>query len=636
MAEKPESDRAGERSAFWSRRDALRAGAAGLGARLLPGVAGLGLAGLGGRARAEWSGGGVRSHGETLVGEIKYGPDFKHVDYVNPDAPKGGRARMSFSFQFDTFNRFNGKGRPAPAVSLVFEQLFEPTSDESSAAYGLLAEWMEAARDDSWVAFRLRDEARWHDGRPVTVADVQKSFELLTTQGSPLWRFYYADVEQVVDEGDRIVRFRFSTDQNRELPHILGQLYVFPAHWWAERDFTASTLEPPLGSGPYRIVDFEEGRSVECARVEDYWGVNVPIRVGHYNFDVIRFEHFLDRDAEFEAFKKGDIDFWRENTASRWAQRFDFPAIRRGHVIRETREMAGPKRVQGFVFNTRREKFADRRVREALSIAYDFEWTRSKVYFDQYDRAFSYFQGTDDLMALGAPDEGERTLLAPFADQLPPGLLEKPFEQPVSDGSGRHRRGLRQAARLLREAGLTIDDGRLFDANGEPFTLEFLIGQASLDAVARPYLQNLEKLGIETSLRSVDRAQYELRERTYDFDMVIDTVANSESPGNEQREYWGSAAADAEGGRNMPGVKNPVVDALIETIVFAKDRAALGTASRALDRVLLWERYLVLNFYEPPERIAYWNRFGRPETPPSHSLGFPSVWWWDEEKAAAL
>ena len=618
-----------------TRRDFVKTGTAG---------AALGLAGstsplLSGAARADWSGGGVRSHGESLLGALKYGPDFKHFDYVNPDAPKGGTARISAAGLFDTFNPLNGKGRPTLQVqTIVYEQLMAPSLDEGSTHYGLLAEWMEIAPDGTWGAFRLRDEAVWHDGRPITVADVQNSLELLITKGEPLYRFYYADVEKVVDEGDRVVRFMLKSAENKELAHILGQLYVMPAHWWAERAFDEPKLEPPLGSGPYRIGRFDEGKFVEYERVKDYWGADLPVRRGQYNFDILRFEYFLDRDTAFEAFKKGEVDYWRENSASRWAERFNFPAIESGKVVKKTVELEGPQAVQGYIPNLRREKFADRRLREAFALAYDFEWTNRAVYFDQYARASSYFQNSEGLTATGLPDAAELALLEPFRDQLPPEVFEKPFEQPTTNGSGRNRSNLRRAQKILADAGYERKSGKLIDpTTGAPFELEYLARQGGGGGRdVKPFLQNLEKLGVTATFREVDTPQYISRVRSYDFDMVGLGMINSESPGNEQREYWGSTAADSEGGRNYAGVKNEAIDALIETIITAKDRASLEAASRAVDRILIWERYWILTIFSPNERYAYWDKFGAPDPLPPRAVGFANVWWWDEVKASKI
>ncbi len=581
-----------------------------------------------GAAGGGWSGGGARTLGESLLGEPKYQAGFPHFDYVDPQAPKGGSVRLSAIGRFDNLNFWNRKGAVrSTAARLAVESLMTPSLDEGSTHYGLLAEWMERPKDDSWVAFRLRDAARFHDGRPVTVADVIKSLELLVEKGRPLYRYYYANVADAVDEGDRIVRFKFDQTGNKELPHIMGQLEVFPAHWWESRDFSDSLLEPLLGSGPYQIVDFEAGRFVQLKRAPDYWGATLPVNVGQHNFDEIRLEYFFERAAAFEAFKKGEIDYWTENRAKAWAQDYDFPAVASGQVVKREVAFEGPKTVQTLVFNLRRSKFQDRRVREALSLAFDFEWSNKAIFYGQYARPVSYFQGTEGLMPTGAPDAAERALLEPFRDQLPPGLLDGPFETPKTDGSGRFRAQRRIANRLLQEAGYPLEGGARLTPGGGRMTVEFLGFQDSHLPIVDPYLKNLELLGIEASFRGLDAAQYQSRLEKFDFDMIVWGVSNSESPGNEQREYWGSKAADDPRSRNIGGVKNPVVDALIEKIIFAPDRQALETASRALDRVLLWEHYGVLELYEPRERFAYWRRLAAPDPLPPRNPGFPTVWW---------
>ncbi|MCI4660530.1 MAG: extracellular solute-binding protein [Neomegalonema sp.] len=579
----------------------------------------------------------LRSHASSLIGAPKYPDGFTHFDYANPDAPKGGTAKLSYPAAFDGLNPFISKGTPVSVIrTLVFETLMKTPYDEGSTMYGLIAEWVEHPADQSQVSFKIREQARWQDGRPITVADIKASFSLLVEKGQPLWRYYYQNVREIRDDGNGIVTFLFDQTGNRELPHIMGQLPILPAHDWEDRDFENASLTPPLGSGPYRIGAFEAGRFIEFERVPDYWGADLPVRRGQDNFDTLRFEVFLDRDAAFEGFKKGVIDYWDENSASRWAEKYTFPAVKSGKIVKQEVTQEGPKQLQGFVFNLRREKFADRRTREAINLAFDFEWTNRAVFFEQYARPSSFFQGSPGLMASGVPDAAEKALLEPFAAELPAGIFDKPFENPVSDGSGRNRGNLRKATRLLAEAGWVLDGRRLKNAAGETFTLEFLNTSASQEKLIGPFIQNLEKLGIDASFRQIDTSQYISRLREHDFDMVINAWFNSESPGNEQREYWGSASASAPGGRNLSGVSSPVIDALIDKIILAPDRDALESASRALDRVLLWEHYAVLELYTPYERIAYWDRFGAPDPLPARDIGFPSVWWFDQEKAARL
>jgi microcin C transport system substrate-binding protein len=582
----------------------------------------------------------VRSHGGSLIGALKYGPDFPHFDYVNPDAPKGGAVRMATAGAFDSFNPFIVRGDPPTGIGLIFESLMTPPLDEGSTHYGLLAEWEEHPADDSWVAFRLRDGARWHDGRPMTVEDVIWTFRTLVEKGAPQYRFYYKNVVNARDLGDRVVRFDFDQKGNRELPHIMGQLTVLPKHWWEGRDFEAGGFEPPLGSGPYRVGDFEVGRFIEYRRVADYWGADLPVRRGTANFDSVRYEIFLDESAQLDAFRAGQIDYRAENSASNWAQRYDFAAVRDGRVQRREAPIAGPKQVQYLAMNLRRPKFQNVLTRRALALAFDFEWTNRTIYFEQYARPRSYFQGTEDLMPSGAPEGAELALLEPFRGQVPDEVFGPAYQPHETDGSGRNRLGLRQASRLLEQAGWTVGpNGVLTGADGAPFTIEFLSAQETQARVIGPYIANLKTLGVDAVFRTVDAAQYVRRvsqDPDFDFDMIIFGMANSESPGNEQREYWGSEAADRMGSRNVGGVKDPAVDALIEKVVFAEDRAALAAASRALDRVLTWSQFGIFQLYTPFDRIAWWNMFGHPEPLPSRDPGFPSVWWRDEEKAAAL
>ncbi|MEM7269028.1 MAG: extracellular solute-binding protein [Pseudomonadota bacterium] len=580
-----------------------------------------------------------RSHGASLLGELKYGPDFKHFDYVNPNAPNGGIARMATQGSFDSFNPFIVKGDAPAGIGLLFDSLMTAPLDQGSTEYGLLAEWMEYPDDYSWVRFKLRDFAKWHDGTPITGADVVFSRDILIEKGHPQYRFYYQNVVEAVDEGEGHVLFNFDVKDNRELPHIMGQLTVLPKHWWEGRDFGESSLEPPLGSGAYNIGAFEPGRFIEYERVPDYWGAELPVNVGHNNVDKIRYEIFLDAEAAFEGFKSGEFDYRSENSASKWAQQYAFPAAEKGLVKRLEPVYEGPKRMQTFAFNLRRAKFQDIRVRQAIALAFDFERTNATVYFNQYARPWSYFQGTESLMPTGAPEGAELAMLEPFRGQVPEEVFGEPYAPPKTDGSGRNRRQLREAGALLKEAGYTVVDGNLTSADGEVLSIEFLSSQDSQGKVINPFIKNLKTLGIDASLRVVDGPQYIRRvvqDPEFDWDMIIWGVSNSESPGNEQREFWGAEAATRVGARNVGGVQDPVVDALIDKIIFAKDRAELEAASKALDRVLMWNIYMIPQLYTPFSRIAWWDRFGRPDPLPPRSSGFPTVWWWDEEKAARV
>lgn len=581
----------------------------------------------------------IRSHGASLIGELTYAADFPHFDYVNPNAPKGGTARQSTQGNFDSFNPFIVKGDSPSGIGLIFDTLMKSTLDQGSTMYGLLAEWIEYPADFSHVAFKIRDEARWHDGQPITVEDVIFSFNILVEKGHPQYRFYYANVTGAKDMGGNVVRFDFDTRGNRELPHIMGQLTILPKHWWEGREFDRSSLEPLLGSGPYRIGTFEPGRHIEYERVEEYWGRDLPVNIGQNNLDRIRYEIFLDADAAFEGFKSGAFDYREENSASKWAQQYEFPAVEKGLVKKEEVIIEGPKQVQTFAFNLRRPKFQDRRVREAIGLAFDFEWTNKVVYFGQYARPSSYFEGSEGLMQTGAPEGAELAMLESLRGQIPEEVFGPAWAAPKTDGSGRNRRQLGKAKKLLEEAGYQVKEGVLTGPDGKAFELEFLSAQDSQARVIEPFLKNLQQLGFQASLRVVDGPQYVRRvaqDESFDWDMIITGVANSESPGNEQREFWGSDTANRVGARNIGGVADPAVDALIDRIIFAGDRAELEAASRALDRVLLWNNYMIPQLYTPFDRIAWWDKFGHPEPFPARTPGFPTVWWLDEAKAAAL
>lgn len=576
------------------------------------------------------------SHGIAMHGDLKYSPGFTHFDYVNPNAPKGGTIVSEASGSFDTFNPFVLRGQPAAGITLIYDTLTAQSLDEPFTEYGVLAETIEMPDDRSWVAFNLRPEARWHDGRPVTAEDVVWTFNALVEKGAPFYRAYYADVTEVKATSAQRVLFVFRSGINRELPLILGQLPVLPKHWWEGKDFSAPLLEPPLGSGPYRLKGFEASRSVTYERVADYWGREVPAMRGRWNADVMRFEYFRDRDVATEAFKAGAFDLRAENSAKRWATAFDFPGLSAGMAVKEEvphQQVAG---MQGFAFNIRKPIFQDRKVREAIGYAFDFEWTNKALMYGSYTRTDSYFDNSE-LGSSGLPAGAELALLEPFRDRLPPEVFSKEFTVPKTDGSGNPRDNLRTALKLLREAGWTFKDGQLRDAGGRALAFEILlVSQSGLDRVALPFVANLEKLGIKASVRSVDPAQYQNRERDFDFDMIVDSFPQSQSPGNEQRDFWSSQAADLPGSRNTIGIKDPVVDGLIDKVIRAPDRASLIAATRALDRVLLWGFYVVPHFHSGTYRLVYWNKFGKPDVSPKYGLGYPDSWWVDPEKVAAV
>ena len=575
------------------------------------------------------------THALSLVGEPKYGPDFPYLDYVNPDAPKGGTLRRYAIGGYDSLNPFIIKGVSAVGLGLVYERLMTSPADDVSAEYGLIAESIEVPDDLSWVAFTLRPEARWHDGSPITVDDVIFSFETLKRKGVPFYRFYYANVTRAEQVGPRKVKFIFAGPRNRELPQIMGQLVVLPKAWFATRDFEKTSLEPPLGSGPYRVAKVDPGRSITYERVPDYWGRDLPINRGRYNVDVIRYDYYRDQTVALEAFKAGEYDFREENTSKMWATAYDSPALAAGLMIKEEVPHQRPTGMQAFVFNLRKAKFRDRTLRQALAYAFDFEWTNKNLFYGQYTRTKSYFSNSE-LAARGLPSPAELALLEPFRDRLPPEVFTKVYEPPATDGSGNIRRNLRAALKLLRGAGWTFRDKKLIDPkSGEPLEIEILLQSPAFERVVGPMIRNLKRLGVTTRIRTVDSAQYQNRVRDFDFDMIIATFGQSESPGNEQRDYWGSEAADRRGSRNVIGIKDPVVDALVDKVIFAPDRASLVAATRALDRVLLWGHYVIPQWHIRYERIAYWNKFGRTGKTPKYGTDL-SAWWIDAEKAAVV
>lgn len=566
-------------------------------------------------------------HGLSLFGSLKYDADFEHFEYVNPDAPKGGTLRYSSIGSFDSLHPFIIKGSPATGLTFIYDTLMASAYDEPASEYGLLAESVSYPDDYSSVTFTLRTQAKWHDGTRITPEDVIWSFETLKAN-MPFYNAYYADVESAEKLSPLKVRFNFAISGNRELPQIVGQLIVLPKHYWATRDFTATTLEPPLGSGPYRVSVVDAPKSITYERVNDYWGKDLPVNVGAHNFDRIRFDYYGDTTVALEAFKGDQLDVRFENSAKDWATAYDFPARREGRVRLEELRTLNPETMQGFVMNMRRDKFKDARVREAFNLAFDFEWANKTLFYGQYVRTDSYFANSE-LASSGVPEGTELALLEPFRAQLPAPLFTEPFANPVTDGSGDNRRQLRTATRLLQEAGYTVNgDGVLVHTEtGEAFETEFLLVSPVFERIVQPYLQTLAKLGIKGSIRIVDTSQYQARLDTYDFDIVIGNFGQSLSPGNEQREFWGCAAAEQKGGRNIAGICNPVVEALVDEVIFAKDRETLVAATRALDRVLLWNHYVVPQWHIPYLRAAIWDRIQHPDPTPAFNPGFPTTWW---------
>jgi microcin C transport system substrate-binding protein len=574
------------------------------------------------------------SHAMTLYDEPpKYPASFKHFDFVNPDAPKGGTLRLAGYGGFDSFNAFIPRGNAADRVGLVYDTLTYHSQDEPFTEYGLIASKIEKAADGSFVRFYLRPEARFNDGHPLTAQDVEFSFQTLLEHGDPLYRYYYADVDKVVVENPHQIRFDFKHSGNRELPLILGQIAVLPKHWWQSRDFTKGNLEPPLGSGPYRIASFNAGRSIRFERVTDWWAKDLPVNKGQYNFDAITVDYYRDMSVALEAFKAGHFDYNLEYSAKDWSTGYDGPALRSGQIIKETLPNQNSVGMQAYVFNIRKPMFQDRKVRRAISLLFDFEWTNRQLFYSAYKRNGSFFENSE-LAGRGEPSDGELAILKPLRGEVPEEVFGDAFVPSKTDGSGVIRDKQREAYRLLQEAGFHIEDDRMVGPDGRPLAFEFLVAQANLQRVLLPFKRNLSELGIDMQIRVVDVAQYINRMRTRDFDMTSSIWPQSNSPGNEQMEFWHSSSADNPGSRNFIGLKDPAIDALVEGLVRADSRRSLVNHARALDRVLLWGEYVIPNYYTDTWRVAYWNRFEHPAKSPSYDIGL-MTWWMKPESVKA-
>jgi microcin C transport system substrate-binding protein len=583
-------------------------------------------------------------HGLSLFGDLKYQPGFAHFDYVNAAAPKAGAARQIAIGTFDNFNAVVSGVKGTLAADLdviIYDTLLAPSLDEVSSEYGLLAEAVSYPDDFSSASYRLRAEAKWHDGTPVTPDDVIFSFEAFKKY-SPQAAAYYRHVAKVEKTADREITFTFDGPGNRELPQIVGQLTILPKAWWEgtdangkKRDIGETMLEPPLGSGAYRIKEFSAGRTIVFERVPDYWGRAVNVNLGRDNFDELRFEYFRDTTVALEAFKADTVDWRTENSAKNWATAYDFPAVADKRVLLEEFPIASSGMMQGFAFNIRRAKFQDPRVRLAFNYAFDFEEMNKQIFYGQYTRIASYFQGTE-LASSGLPAGRELELLETVRDKVPAELFTTPYGNPVNGTPDAVRNNLREALRLFKEAGYEIRNQQLVDSKtGAPYAVEFLADDPNFERVFLFYKPSLDRLGITVSVRTVDDAQFENRLRSWDFDIITDAWGESLSPGNEQRGYWGSQAADQPGSRNLVGIKNPAVDAMIDAVIFAKSRDDLVAATHALDRVLLWNHYVVPQWTYGKVRSARWDRFSHPDPLPKYGLSaFPTVWWWDADKAA--
>ncbi|MBM3523038.1 MAG: ABC transporter substrate-binding protein [Alphaproteobacteria bacterium] len=589
------------------------------------------LAGTGLAASAQVT----KSHGLAMHGDLKYGPGFKHFDYANPDAPKGGEVKLEAFGTYDNFNAWILGGSPAGVVGSTLDTMMVASADEPFSKYCLICETIEIPADRGWIAFNINPAARFHDGSPITPEDVVWTFETLMAKGHPFFRSYYSDVAKIEKTGERQVRYSFKTNTNRELALIVAELPVMSRKWWESRDFTKPLLEPPLGSGPYRIENFEMGRFVRLVRVADYWGRDLPVRRGQFNFDAMRYDWYRDRTVALEAFKAGEFDIRVENQALAWATRYDSPARERGLYKLEEIPEERTSGMQGFVYNMRRPVFQDVRVREALTYAFDYEWSNRQLFFGAYARTRSYFDNSE-LAARGLPSAEELKLLEPLRASLPERVFTEAYEPPKTDGSGTLRDNLRIATRMLREAGWQVKDNKLTDPQGRQFKFEILINSGSqFERIILPFVENLKRLGVDASIRSVDVAQFQRRVEAFDYDMIVTTYGQSESPGNEQRDYWMSEKADVPGSRNTAGLKNPAVDKLVEQLINAPDRASLVTVTRALDRVLQWSFLVVPHWHSKVDRVAMWDRFGRPAITPKQGY-IQSVLWVDPAKDASL
>ena len=571
--------------------------------------------------------------GIALYGEPKYQPGFTHFDYVNPDAPKGGAVKLAETGTFDSVNPFILKGVKAPGIGDTFETLMVSSLDEPMSMYGLVAEDVSVADDHLSATFDMRKEAKWHDGTPITADDVVFSFETLKSKGDPTYKIMYTPITSCKKTGERSVTFTFADAKNRELPMIAAQMPIFSKAYYTAHDFEKTTLEAPLGSGPYVVDSVEQGRSITYKLVPNYWGKDLPVNKGMYNFATLRYDMYRDENVTLEALKSGDYDFRREYIARNWATAYDAPAVKDGRIIKREIPDQTPQGMQAFIYNTRKEKFADARVREAIDLSLDYEWVNKTIFYGAYVRNSSFFENTE-FQATGIPQGRELELLKPYAADLPPALFTAPFANPTTDGSGNARDNLLKAQKLLEDAGWVIKDGKRVNAKGEPLTIEFLLRQPTMERVIGPMRQNLERLGITASIRNVDDSQYQKRTDEGDFDIVSIWINRGVFfPGNEQTALWDSAQADVKGGNNLGGVKNKAVDAMLKVLTTAKDKDELLAAGRALDRILLWEHYVIPNWHSGSFRVAYWDKFGLPAVLPKYNLGF-QTWWVKDAKTA--
>jgi microcin C transport system substrate-binding protein len=569
----------------------------------------------------------------SLHGTAKYGADFDHFDYADPKAPKGGDVVLSAIGTFDSLNPFILKGTPSPAVALTFDTLMTESLDEASTAYGLIAESLEVPEDKSWVIYNINPKARFADGSAVTAADVAWTFDTLMKEGAPNYRAYYNAVDKAEVLSPTRVKFSFKPGDNNELPLILGQLPVLSKAYYATHTFNQTTFDAPLGSGPYKVLKTDPGKSITLQRNPDYWGKDLPVNRGRFNFGTIRYDYYRDPTIAVAALKGGAFDWYLENSSKNWATEYDdFPAVKQGDLVKEEIKSERPTGLQGFAYNIRRPVFQDPKVREALAYAFDFEWSNRTLFYGAYKRTRSYFENSP-LAATGLPSPEELKILEPFRGKIPEEVFTKEYQPPKTDGSGNIRANLGAALKLLTAAGWTVKNNRLVDKNGTPMQFEILLDEPAFERVTLPFVENLKRLGIAARVRTIDPAQYQHRLDQFDFDMIVNVFPESLSPGNEQRDFWGSASADTTGGQNLIGIKDPVIDKLVDELIAAPNWDSLVAHTRALDRVLQWRFYTIPQFYSQSFRLVYWNMFGHPAASPKYSIDI-QAWWVDPAKAA--
>lgn len=587
----------------------------------------------------------IHSHGFSLYGELNYPADFAHYDYVNPNAPKGGELVLHSLGTFDSLNPFILKGVTAASADLPYESLMTSSADELGAYYGLIAETVEYPEDFSWMIFNLRKEARWHDGKPITSEDVLFSYDTLKAKGLPGYRILLKDIERPQILGPHRLKVRFMDLDNRDLPLVMAGLPVLPKHYYDKREFETTTLEPPLASGPYKIDEVDAGKALVFERVADYWGKDLAVNQGLFNFDRIQIDYYRDRSVAFEAFKSGNYDIRQELWSKLWNTAYDFPALKDNKVKKEVIPSHIPTGTQATFFNLRRPIFQDINVRKALSLVFDFEWLNKSLFFGMYLRTNSVFEASP-MAAHEPPSEEEIQLLTPFKNALPAEVFTTPFKLPVNDGTGRIRNQLREADKLLKAAGWHVQNGKRVNQKGEAFSIEMLFYEPSIEKLYQAYQKNLKRLGIEVRVRIVDPTQYKNRLEDFDYDVISMRIGQPLVPGLEQKRLWGSEEADIKGGNNFAGVKNPVIDALVEKLIQARELEDIYTIAKSLDRVLMWNYYFIPAWYYPNYNIAYWDKFSRPkERPPyasmigtanANPIGSAHLWWYDEEKAKRL